>query len=52
MKVRIMKDDDYRVKPAVIQVFRAGSEVTVPKKTAEALIARGSAQSLPVEHKE
>ncbi|WP_392338859.1 hypothetical protein [Loktanella salsilacus] len=47
-----MKDDDYRVKPAVIQAFCAGSEVTVPKKTAEVLIARGSAQAFSVENKD
>ena len=52
MKVRIIKNDDHRVKPAVIQSFRAGSEVTVPKKTAEALIARGSAEPISPEQKD
>lgn len=52
MKVRIIIDADHRVKPAVIQAFRAGSEVTVPKKTAEALTARGSAEAIHSEQKD
>lgn len=52
MKVRIIKDCDYRVLPAVIQAFRAGSELNLPKATADALIARGSATPLKTETKE
>lgn len=43
MKIRIIKNYDYRHKPAVIQAFRVGQNVNVPKKTAEALISAGAA---------
>ncbi len=52
MRVRIIKDDDHRLKPAVIQAFRAGGEHNLPKATAEALIARGSATPVETEKKE
>lgn len=44
MKIKVLKNDDHRLAPAIVQHFRAGSVVSVPKKTADALIARGSAQ--------
>lgn len=46
MKVKILRDIDHRLNPAVIQAFRAGSTVNVPRNTAEALIAAGAAQPL------
>ena len=46
MKLRILRDYDHRLKPTVIQAFRAGSDVSVPRNTAEALIAAGAAQPL------
>lgn len=52
MKVRIIKDDDHRIKPAVFQAFREGAELNLPKATAKALIARGSATSLETEQKD
>ena len=52
MKIRIIKDVDHRVKPAVIQAFRAGGEHNLPKATAEALIASGSATPVIPETKD
>ncbi len=43
MKIKIIRDYDYRLAPARIQAFRAGNEVSVPKKTADALIGAGVA---------
>ena len=52
MKIRIIKDVDHRVKPAVIQAFRAGGEHNLPKATAEALISSGSATPVIPETKD
>lgn len=52
MKIKITQDYDYRVRPAVVQHFRAPTEVNVPKKTAEALIEAGAATPVPAETKE
>lgn len=46
MKIRVLRNYDHRLKPAVIQAFRAGTVVNVPRDTAEALIAAGAAQAL------
>lgn len=46
MKIRVLREAEYRLAPARIQVFRAGSEVNVPKKTAEYLIEQGAAEPL------
>lgn len=43
MWINIIVNADHRVTPARIQAFRAGTSANVPKKTAEALIARGVA---------
>ena len=52
MWVKITKDVDHRVRPVVIQAFRAGGEHNLPKATAEALIASGSATPIKTEKKE
>lgn len=44
MRIEITRDADHRVAPAVVQAFKAGSVVNVPKDTAEALIAQGAAK--------
>ena len=49
MKITIIKDHDYRHKPAVIQAFRAGQQVDVPKKVADDLIKTGAAKAVTVE---
>lgn len=49
MKIRILRSHDHRLKPAVIQAFRAGQTVNVPKKTADALVAAGSAEPITAE---
>ena len=46
MRLRILKDHDYRQAPARIQAFRAGTEVNVPKAVAAALVAAGAAQPI------
>lgn len=43
MKVKILRDCDHRVQPAVIQAFKAGAVLDLPKTTAEGLIAAGNA---------
>ena len=50
--MKIIKNVDHRIKPAVIQAFRAGGEHNLPKATAEALIASGSATPVQSETKE
>ena len=45
MKIRVLRPVDYRVKPAVIQVFRPGI-FNVPRKTAQALIDAGAAEPI------
>lgn len=52
MKLKITKNMDYRVSPAVIQAFRAGTDVEVPKKTADALIKAGAATPLTADKQE
>lgn len=49
MKVKILRDCDHRVQPAVIQAFRANTIEDLPKTTAEALIAAGHATPAPKE---
>lgn len=44
MRIKILKDHDYRLAPARIQAFKAGTEPNVPKKTAEDLIEIGVAK--------
>jgi len=44
MKIDILQDCDHRLGPAQFQWFPAGTTATVPKATAEALIARGMAK--------
>lgn len=43
MKIEILKDHDHRISPGLVQAFKAGSVVDVPRATAQALIAAGSA---------
>lgn len=43
MKIRMLKDADHRVRPAVWQAFRAGKIYSVPRQTGEALIRREAA---------
>ncbi len=44
MKLKILKNYDHRLSPAVTQAFKSGSDVDVPKRTAESLIERGAAE--------
>ncbi|MBR9764144.1 MAG: hypothetical protein GYB53_11620 [Rhodobacteraceae bacterium] len=44
MKISILHDDHHRISSARSQNFHAGTTVNVPRSTAEALIARGSAE--------
>lgn len=44
MRIKVLRDYDYRHRPAVIQAFRAGTTPNIPKKTAEKLIALGVAE--------
>jgi hypothetical protein len=46
MKIEIIKDHDYRHRPAVIQSFRTGQTPNVPKKVADALISQGAAKPI------
>lgn len=46
MKVRMLRDHDHRISPAVVQAFKAETEVDVPKATAEALIGAGAAEAI------
>ena len=50
MKLKILKNYDHRLSPAVTQAFKAGSEVDVPKKTAAILIEEGAAEVLASEN--
>lgn len=52
MKLKILKDYDFRLKPTVMQAFRAGTEVEVPKQTAEALIKVGVADPVTKSNKD
>lgn len=44
MRVNVLRDYDYRHRPAVIQAFRAGTTPNIPKETADELIALGVAE--------
>lgn len=46
MKVKILRDHDHRISPAVVQAFKAGTEDDVPKSTADALIKAGAAEAI------
>lgn len=47
MKIRVIKDHDHRVRPAVTMAFKARDEpIDVPKAIGEALIAAGAAKRL------
>jgi hypothetical protein len=52
MKIKMLKDHDHRVKPAVIQAFRADREYTVPKSTGISLINVGAAEEIATKPKE
>lgn len=49
MKVKILRDCDHRVQPAVTQAFKADTVLDLPKTTADALIAAGHATQAPKE---
>lgn len=49
MKIYVIKNYDHRLAPARTQAFRAGQQVSVPKKTAEQLIAAGAAKPVTAE---
>lgn len=44
MKISILRDDNHRISSAKSQNFHADTVVNVPRSTADALIARGSAE--------
>lgn len=44
MKIKIKQDAHHRISSAKSQWFKAGSEVSVPQATAEALVERGVAE--------
>lgn len=44
MKIKVLQDAHHRITSGVSQSFRAGTEVSVPQATAEALVARGVAE--------
>mgnify|MGYP003571144275 CR=1 FL=1 len=44
MKIRVLRDAHHRISSGKSQSFTAGSEVSVPKATAESLVARGDAE--------
>lgn len=44
MKIRIIRDAHHRISSGLSQAFKAGSEVSVPQATAEALVERGVAE--------
>ncbi|MGQ3486118.1 hypothetical protein [Roseovarius pacificus] len=44
MKIRIKADAHHRISSGRSQSFHAGTEVSVPKATADALVARGVAE--------
>jgi hypothetical protein len=53
MKIKMKKDADYRVSPSRTQAYKAGRKYeNVAKATAEALIARGSAEPVTDAQKE
>ena len=44
MKIKITRDAHHRISSAKSQTFKAGSEVSVPLATGEALVKRGVAE--------
>lgn len=52
MRIRMLADHDYRLKPVVFQAFKAGREYNVPRATAEALIDAGAAEKLTATKKD
>lgn len=48
MKIKIIQDAHHRISSAKSQSFTAGSEVSVPQETADALVARGVAEVIGV----
>lgn len=46
MRIKMTMNYDHRLKPAVVQAFRAGREYSVPKKTALAAIKAGAADQI------
>lgn len=46
MRVRIVQDHSLRISSGVSRQFRANSDVSIPRNTAEALIAAGVAEPL------
>lgn len=44
MKIKINQDAHHRISSGKSQSFRSGTEVSVPRATAEALVARGVAE--------
>jgi hypothetical protein len=46
MKIKIIKDAHHRISSSRSQSFKAGSEVSVPKATAEALIEQSVAEMI------
>ncbi|MBN8292807.1 hypothetical protein JI664_12605 [Rhodobacter sp. NTK016B] len=43
----MLRDADFRYAPAVVQSFKAGSVVNIPRATAQTLIASGAAKQVP-----
>lgn len=52
MRVRILKDHDRRLGPAVVQALKADTDVTLPRRDAEDLIKAGIAARAPQDAKE
>lgn len=46
MKIRMLCDADHRVSSGVSQAYRATAVYSLPRATAEALIARGVAEEI------
>lgn len=44
MEVKIIKDAHHRISSAKSQAFKAGTTVSVPQATADALVSRGVAE--------
>ena len=44
MKIKIKRDAHHRISSSTSQSFKAGSEVSVPQATAEALVEQGVAE--------
>lgn len=52
MRIKILRNANYRVSSGLSQSFTAESVVSVPKTTAQALIARGDAVEVKPSTKE